>query len=165
MKDSIFLDICKNEYHALIEMLHEAINLCSEDLWNKETEDLPFWQLAYHSAYYLDFYLGEGPKKHVERFDIKENLNERMEKTLTKKQLKTYLKEVKAKCDGVLEKLSSKELEGKNSYFWTGPTLAHRMIYNIRHSQHHVGQLNLILRIHGINAAKWVITPKKRQIS
>ena len=68
--------------------------------------------------------------------------------------------EVKAKCVRVLEKLSSKELEGKNSYFWTGPTLAHRLIYNIRHAQHHIGQLNSILRQNGNDAATWVITPK-----
>ena len=161
MKDSIFLDICKNECHAIIEMLHKAVNLCSDDLWNKENEDFPFWQLAYHSAYYLDFYLGEGPKKHVERFDIKENLNERMDRFLTKEQLKTYLIEIKKRCSRILEKLTTEKLEGKNSYFWTGPTLAHRLIYNIRHSQHHIGQLNLILRQNGLDPAKWVIKPRK----
>jgi uncharacterized damage-inducible protein DinB len=160
MKDSLFLEICKNEYYALIEMLQKAINICSKELWDRKTEGIPFWQLAYHSVYYLDFYLGESPKKHEQRFDIKENLDERMKKILTKEQLKTYLIEVKEKCDRVLEGLSTKELEGKNSYFWTGPTLAHRLVYNIRHSQHHVGQLNLILRQNENKTVKWIITPK-----
>lgn len=161
MKDSIFLDICKNEYHALIEMLHKAINLCPEILWDQKSKGPPFWQLAYHTAYYLDFYLGESPKKHKERFDIKENLNERMKRVLTKKQLKSYLTATRMKCDSVLEELTTKKLEGKNSYFWTGPTLAHRLVYNIRHSQHHIGQLNSILRRNGNETVKWVITPKK----
>jgi hypothetical protein len=161
MKDSLFLDICKNEYYALIEMLHKSINLCSEELWDKRTETPPFWQLAYHAIYYLDFYLGDSPKNHEQRFDIKENLNERMENILTKKQLKDYLIEIKKKCSRVLDNLSTEKLEGKNSYYWTGPTLAHRLIYNIRHSQHHMGQLNLILRRNSNTAVKWVITPKK----
>ena len=162
MKDSLFLDICKNEYRALIEMLHKAINLCSEDLWEKEMENPPFWQLVYHTIYYLDFYLGDSPKKHEERYEIKENLNERLKRSLTKEQLKNYLVATKKKCNSVLEKLSVKELEGKNSYFWTGPTLAHRLIYNIRHTQHHIGQLNLLLRQNENDASKWLITPKKK---
>ena len=160
MKDSLFLDICKNEYYALIEMLYKAINLCSEELWDERTETPPFWQLAYHAIYYLDFYLGESPKKHEQRFDVKENLDERMERILTKKQLKDYLIAIKKKCNRVLESLSAEKLEGKNSYYWTGPTLAHRLIYNIRHTQHHIGQLNLKLRQNGDDAVKWVITPK-----
>lgn len=161
MKDSLFLDICRNEYHALIEMLQKAINLCPEDLWDQKSKGPPFWQLVYHTAYYLEFYLGKSPKKHKERFDIKENLNERMSSILTKNDLKSYLIEIKKKSNSVLEGLTSKELEGKNSYFWTGPTLAHRLVYNIRHAQHHIGQLNAILRRTGNDTVKWVITTKK----
>jgi hypothetical protein len=160
MKDSIFLDICKNEYHALIQMLHKAIDICADDLWDKEIGGPPFWQHVYHTIYYLDFYFGDSPKKHEQRFDIKEDLNERTKRILTKEQLIDYLIDVEKKCDGVLEGLSSKQLEGKNSYFWTGPTLAHRLIYNIRHSQHHIGHLNSILRRYGKDTSKWIITPK-----
>lgn len=142
----VFIEICQNEYHALIQMLQKEINLCSEELWNKEIDEPPFWQQAYHTIYYLDFYLGDNPKKRPERFPVKENLNEKMEEILSKQDLKNYLTEVKKTCDKVLENLTVEKLEGKNSYFWTGPTLAHRLIYNIRHSRHTIGSLSSIYK-------------------
>ncbi len=160
MKDSLFIEICRNEYHALIQMLQKEINLCSDDLWNKEIDEPPFWQQVYHTIYYLDFYLGDNSKKRPERFTVKENLNEKMEETLSKQELLKYLADIEKKCDIVLENMTTKKLEGKNSYFWTGPTLAHRLIYNIRHSQHHIGRLNSILRRHMGDASKWIITSK-----
>ena len=141
-------------------MLRKEITMCSEDLWNKEIDEPPFWQQAYHTIYYLDFYLGDNPKKPPERFEIKENLNEKMDIVLTKQELLDYLTEVEKKCDKVLKELTMEKLEGKNSYFWTGPTLAHRLIYNIRHSQHHIGRLNSILRRHMGDVSKWIITSK-----
>ena len=143
-------------------MLEQAINLCPDDLWTKENTETPlFWQLVYHSIYYLDFYLGTSPEKHEQRFAIKENLNERMEQTLSKEELLDYLKDTEKKCISLLESLTKKELEGKNDYYWTGPTLAHRLIYNIRHTQHHIGQLNIILRQNKNKTSKWVITSNK----
>ncbi|NHJ31795.1 MAG: DinB family protein [Asgard group archaeon] len=160
MKDSLFVKICKNEYHALIQMLQKEIKLCTEELWNKEIDEPPFWQQVYHTIYYLDFYLGDNPKKRPERFTVRENLNEKMDEILTKKELLDYLASVKEKCDQVLKELTMEKLEEKNSYFWTGPTLAHRLIYNIRHSQHHIGRLNSILRRHMGDVSKWIITSK-----
>ena len=160
MKDSLFIEICRNEYHALIQMLHREIDICSDDLWNKEIDEPPFWQQVYHTIYYLDFYLGDNPKIRPARFTVKENLKEKMEEAISKRDLKKYLTIVKKKCDQVLENLTADKLEGKNSYFWTGPTLAHRMIYNIRNPQDHIGRLNSILRRNVGDASKWVITAK-----
>ena len=160
MKDSLFLDICQKEYHALIEMIYNAIEKCPDELWNEKTNEPPFWQQVYHTVFYLDFYLGEDPDKHKERFDIKENLNEQMEKILSKKELKAYLIDTKKKCDDVIANATTEKLEGKNNYYWTGPTLAHKLIYNIRHSQHHIGKLVSLLKRHTNDTAKWVITAK-----
>ena len=109
-----FVEICHNEYHALIQMLRKEISLCLEELWNKEIDEPPFWQQAYHTVYYLDFYLGDNPKKQPDRFGIKENLNEKSEKVLTKQELLDYLADVKAKCDQVLDDMTMKKLEGED---------------------------------------------------
>jgi hypothetical protein len=60
----------------------------------------------------------------------------------------------------MLGSLTTEQLEGKNNFPWTGPTLAHRLIYNIRHAQHHVGWMNSILSRKTGTAAEWVITAK-----
>ena len=160
MKDSLFLDICKQNYLALIQMIEQAIDICSDSLWAEKTHQPQFWQEVYHTIYYLDFYLGTNPKKHQERFKCKENLKEKPEKTLSKAELLSYLEDVKEKSQEIFERLTTIEIEGKNSFWWTGATLGHRLIYNLRHSQHHMGKINLFLRTNGLEPSKWVIESK-----
>lgn len=162
MKKTLFLDICRENYLALIQMIEQAITLCPDKLWEDKTLQPQFWQEVYHTIYYLDFYFGTNWRKKPERFECKENLGEVPEIILTKVDLKSYLKEVREKCLLFLKNLTTAELEGKNSYFWTGSTLSHRLIYNIRHSQHHVGKLNQILSKNGIEPAKWVVKIDKK---
>jgi uncharacterized damage-inducible protein DinB len=157
MKTELFLEVCRVEYEAVIKMLEEAIKLCPDEIWNKTLDEPPFWQQVYHTLHYLDFYLGDNPKTFEKRFELKENLNERTDEILTKEQLSSYLTAIKKKTTKVLDEINEKKLEGKNSYFWTGPTIAHKLVYNIRHSQHHIGRLNSILRRCANDASKWVI--------
>ena len=161
MEDSLFIDICKQNYLALIKMVYQAIKLCPDELWSKETDKPQFWQEVYHTLYYLDFYLSENIKAHQPKFDFKENLAKKPTIVLSKKDVSTYLEEVKNKCQNFFNKLTAKEIEGKNSFGWTGSTVGHRIIYNLRHSQHHMGKINEILKRNGIEASKWVIDPEK----
>lgn len=161
MKKSLFLDICKQNYLALLKMVKQAIKLCPDDLWRRETDQPQFWQEVYHTLFYLDFYLSSKPKEHKARFDFKENLAEKPPIILTKEEISFYLKEVETKTIEIFSNLTSAELEGKNSFWWTGPTLAHRLIYNLRHSQHHMGKINEILKKNSKDAAKWIIDPEK----
>jgi hypothetical protein len=160
MKVSLFFDICKQNYLALIQMIEQAINLCPESLWSNQSYQPQFWQEIYHTIYYLDFYLGTNPKKHKEQFEIKENLSEIPETILTKTELVDYLKDVKKKTEDIFNKLKNAEIEGKNSFWWTGETLGHKLVYNLRHSQHHMGKINFILRTNDIEPSKWIIKPK-----
>ncbi len=161
VKKTLFLDICKQNYLALLKMVQQAIKLCPDDLWSRETNQPQFWQEVYHTLFYLDFYLSSKPKAHQSKFDFKENLAEKPSIILSKDDISTYLKDVETKTNEVFNSLTTSEIEGKNSFWWTGPTLGHRLIYNLRHSQHHMGKINEILKSNGIEASKWVINPEK----
>ena len=162
MNETLFLDICIENYLALMKMLERTINLCPDDLWIDSSLQPQFWQEVFHILYYLDFYFGTNWKKQPERFDVKENLGETPTIALSKEELLNYLEEMREKCTDVLSNLTNEQIQGKNSYFWTGPTLSHKLVYNIRHSQHHIGKINSILKAKGIEAAKWVIDPSKK---
>lgn len=162
MKKSLFIDICRENYLALMKMIEQTIKLCPDQLWADKSLQPQFWQEIYHTLYYLDFYFGTNWKKQPERFEVKENLGEVPKTILSKEELLSYLDEIREKCVNVLDNLTNEQIQGKNSYFWTGPTLSHKLVYNIRHSQHHVGKINNILSANGIEAAKWVIDPKKK---
>ena len=160
MQDSLFIDVCKMNYEAVFKMIHECIKLCPDELWNVRTEEPPFWQQAYHTIFFTDFYLSEtqesfkrpsfaGPKA--------PNLKEIVNEAPSRDQMLDYLNEVKDRCMSTLSSLSVEQLEGKNPFHWTGPTPAHRLVYNIRHSQHHVGWMNSMLARKTGKSANWVI--------
>jgi uncharacterized damage-inducible protein DinB len=161
MKDNLFKEIMYNEYNAIFQMTGELIAKCPDNLWDKETNEPPFWQQIYHTIFYLDFYLSDSPKKHIHRFSIKEDLKEKQTQTLSKKDLQSYLIDLTKKTNQLLNELSSKDFESKNSFYWTGPTMSHRLVYNIRHAQHHIGKLNSMLRRHENIAVSWIIDSRK----
>jgi hypothetical protein len=163
MKDSLFLDICKNDYRAVFQMLHKAIELCPDELWNQRTDEPPFWQQAYHTIHGTDFYLSDSPGSSRLATPVEDEVTDLKHISASapsRQEVLDYLEEVSKECDKTLEKLASAPLDGENKFPWTGPTLAHRMIYNIRHAQHHVGRLNSILARKTGKAAEWVITAK-----
>ena len=163
MKDSLFLDICRNDYGAVFQMVREAIELCPAELWDERTDEPPFWQQAYHTIMYVDFYLGESPQSFCRPSfagDEDGNLEFIPTRAPSPQQMKDYLEDVSQRCEITLNKLPPDQLEGENTFPWTGPTPAHRLIYNIRHAQHHVGWLNSTLARKTGKAAGWVITPQ-----
>jgi len=161
MKDSLFLDICRNDYRAVFQMTCRAIELCPEELWDQRTDEPAFWQQAYHTLWAVDFYLSDSPESSKKPSFVEgeaANLKHVPASAPSRKQIRDYLEQVSRKCETVLDKLTPDQLEGENTFPWTGPTLAHRLIYNIRHAQHHVGWLNSILSRKTGKAAEWVIT-------
>ena len=163
MRDSLFLDMCRNDYRAVFQMVRKAIELCPDSLWNERTDEPPFWQQAYHTIGAVYFYLTDSPEDSRTPAFVRgeaTNLKHIPATTPSRQQILEYLEQVSEKCDAVLSSLTVEQLEGKNNFPWTGPTLAHRLIYNIRHAQHHVGWLNSILSRKAGKAAEWVITAR-----
>lgn len=164
MEDQLFLDICRNDYGAVFEMVRKAVENCPEDLWDDRADEPPFWQQAYHTLFYTGFYLSDSPESSQAASFVEAeaaNLKHTPTTTPSRKQIQDYLEQVSERCEAFLGKLDSAALSGKNTFPWTGPTLAYRMIYNIRHAQHHVGWLNSILSRKGAQPAEWVITPRR----
>ena len=160
MNNSLFLDICRTNYRAVFEMLREAIEACPESLWYDRADEPAFWHQAYHTISSICFYLSDSPKSYKRppfAKDTTGDLSKTQTNALSRQQVKEYLEMVSEKCEALLNKLASMPLDGENTFPWTGPTLAHRLIYNIRHAQHHVGWMNSILRRKAEQAAKWVI--------
>jgi hypothetical protein len=44
------------QFGATIDMLENAIDMCTSELWHSDKE---FWYSAYHAIFYLDYYLSE----------------------------------------------------------------------------------------------------------
>jgi hypothetical protein len=160
VKDSLFLGVCRTGYLAVFQMMGKAMAMCPDEIWGERTDEPAFWQQAYHALMYTDFYLEALPRAYKKPDFAEEKANDlAFLPTVVppKEQMQSYLRQVSGKCGTVLDSLTSEQLEGANAFTWTGPTVAHRLVYNIRHAQHHVGRLNSLLARRTGKSAEWVI--------
>ncbi len=148
------------QFGAAIDMLENAINACPETLWFDRSRQPEFWYLAFHTLFWLDFYLSESAEKFtpLPPFTLTELDPAGIfpERPYSKKELQTYLEHGRQKCRRALETFTAE----KASQRWVYETLDLRVgelyLYNMRHVQHHAAQLNLILREVTNSAPGWV---------
>jgi hypothetical protein len=161
MDNSLFLTVCRDNYRAVFSMLRETLNLCPDELWDdRSLGEPPFWQQLYHSLWWLDFYISQSPSSfHFPAIagEKDHQMGDEAGPAPACQQMADYLETVSQRCADALAGLSDAYLDGENTFPWTGATLAHRLVYNLRHAQHHVGGLNALLARTCGKSARWVI--------
>ena len=162
MSHTTLLDACRLQYRAVFMMLREAIANCPDEVWDLRENEPPFWQQAYHTLWAIDFYLSESP----EAFTADPSFEERADEldhvpctTASREQLLAYAEKVERKCTDLLNSHAEATFDRRNLFYWTGPTVGHHLVYNLRHAQHHIGWMNSILTRHGAKSAEWVCSP------
>lgn len=134
----------KIQYHAGLDMLKLAIEGCPEPLWTAGSDDRPFWRIAFHALFYTHWYL-EVDHKDLVRWELDEDGMARLwekppsGKIYSKEQLLAYWQICKAKVDGAVDAM---HLSSSASGFpWYPISKMEHQLVNLRHLQHHVGQL------------------------
>lgn len=169
---SLFTDALRGQYGAVFSTLRAAIECCPDDLWADESDGGPaVWRIAFHTLYSLGLYFADGradfrPPSFHERWHevLGSKLPhppynfERPSTVLTKRQLLGYLEELRDQCEQVLAGLTAERLAEESPFEWQRFTVAELMVYNIRHAQHHVGQVHLLLRRRGGIESQWIGT-------
>ncbi|TGD57992.1 DinB family protein [Flavobacterium humi] len=150
------------QFGATIDMLENAIRLCPESVWDSE---LKYWYSAYHTIFYLDYYLSYDPENFrppapytLSEFDPDGAYPDRV---YSQEELLEYLEFAREKCFTLITTLT----EEKAKYRFVNPyrdySIFEMLLYNMRHVQHHVAQLNLLLRQDIDDAPKWVSQTQK----
>jgi hypothetical protein len=148
------------QFGASIDMLENAINLCPLNVWNQNKEFADFWYLAYHTLFWLDFYLTKSPEDFTpfQNFGNTELDPEGIlpAKVFSKAELLAYVKHCRSKCKTTIENLSEQSVNENYKFGSINFTFFELILYNMRHVQHHTAQLNLILRQQIDSAPGWV---------
>jgi uncharacterized damage-inducible protein DinB len=154
MDHSLFIEIHLDQFNAVFDMLSEAVASCPLDLWDDRRFGPPIWQLAYHALDSLEFYMGDTPDSYrVATFGLPDSdLANKPGKAPSQQEFTQYLHTVRANCSAFIRQMTPDEWNQPNAFPWTGRTTAHRLTYNLRHLQHHMGAINLILA--NTNSAK-----------
>jgi len=57
--NALWKNIVWRQFGAAIDTLENAILACPDDLWADRSKRHEFWYMAYHTLFWLDFYLSE----------------------------------------------------------------------------------------------------------
>ncbi len=142
-------------------MLKRAIESCPTSLWERPSDGMGYWYLAYHTLFFIDHDLHaaeaafESPWFDRFEYELKE-LPPPYEDPYSKEDLLAYLDQCLAKARRVLWSLS----RGESLDLRGGRRVDLRplevMLYELRHVQHHAAQMNALLRREGVEPPRWV---------
>lgn len=155
--DTSIKQVLRQQFGAAIAMLENAINACPDHLWDTETQ---FWYRSYHTLFYLDYYSSTDPDHFappspftLSEFDSSGKLPDRV---YTKVELINYLQFGKQKCEDLIHNLTPELAKQRFINVARNYSILEIIVYNMRHVQHHVGQLHLLLRQGGVESPGWV---------
>lgn len=146
-----------NQFGASIDMLANVIAQAPDEYLH---ENKRFYYIAFHSAIFLDYYLTLPPHdfKPILAFGQtkvsdrpKESIDDLIpDKIYSKTELLNYIKQSRKKCKALLdsltdEKMNERFVEGDGPDDMNYPVVE-ILLYNMRHTQHHTAQLNMLLR-------------------
>lgn len=153
------ITIFRGQFQAGLAMLNECIVKCPEESWDGRIAKYPFWHVAYHLLCFVDCYLS--PNEHAfkpGRFHprgLQELQDEYPSRRFERAELLEYLAECRKKLDASLAAESRESLEGPSGFSWLPFSRGETHLYNIRHLQHHTGQLSAFLRRQSVDT-RWV---------
>jgi len=147
------------QFGAAIDMLADAIGACPEGAWQAPGHPA-FWHVAYHTVFYLDLYLSDG----LDGFEVPtpfaaelRSLDAQAEAPYGREDVLRYLQASRAKCRAVIQGMTEQWARQSSGFDWLPMNRAELLLYNMRHVQHHAGQLAMRIRqLTGEAPPRWV---------
>jgi hypothetical protein len=160
INDDPFRDAIGRQLGAAIDMLDNAMAACPDPLWDDGSGQHAFWYLAFHTLFWLDLYLtgsveGFAPPAPftLEELDPAGVIPAR---PYTVEELRGYLAHGRGRMRAAIGGLTDETAGRRCRFGWGEAGYLELLMYNLRHVQHHVGQLNLMLRRKAGGAPRWV---------
>ena len=157
--------IIKSQYGASLGMLDAAVSKCGDTLWLDADYEHPFWRVAYHALFFTDLYLSaslEAFTPWAHHVNELESLGPMIHKDgkmpidgppYTRDEVCAYGELVLQKVGGAVDDLDP---DSESGFFWLPFSKLELQIYNIRHTQHHAGQLIERIRQYQHEPVDWV---------
>ena len=162
--DATWRAVVWQQFGAAVDMLENAVAACPDELWGDRSRQPEFWYVAYHTLFFLDFYLSESEDGFAPPAPF--TLGEldpsgvMPERVYTKEELMAYLEHGRRKLRVVVDVLTEETAREPRAFGHHRMPLLEMLLYNLRHVQHHAAQLNLILRQTTDSAPRWVAKAK-----
>lgn len=150
-------ELISNQFQAALRTLDFCIQSCPEAAWDAPIANLAFCQVAFHTVFFADFYLGADEdefrqqpfhRKNPQFFRDYEELEYRKQVLLYDRvAVKAYLDHCRTKAAAVLAAETAATLGAPCGFPRRDFSRAELYVYTTRHIQHHSAQLALRLRL------------------
>jgi hypothetical protein len=152
-----------SQYKAALKMLVDVIVKCPDSLWANGQHKNAYWRIVYHSLFYTALYLADGPAefrpwhKHRPNYNClgtvtHDNLPIVIKESYLKPDMIDYANNIILNLDDAVSDVNYSERTG---FDWIPMNRLQLHLYNIRHIQHHTGQLTERLHQAGIKGITW----------
>ena len=155
----------ESQYLASLEMLAAAIRAADDAIWNDGAFDKCYWHIVYHTQFFTDLYLSDSEEsfqpwaKHRDEYQFIDNLpwpphnKPKIGAPYTTEELLEYHKLL---VGSLGSRIARVDLSTASGFGWLAFDKCELQFYNIRHIQHHAGQLSERLRAAGGLEIDWV---------
>ena len=160
-------EVLGKQYRASLEMLLQAIVKCPESLWLAPGYPNKFWHIAYHALFFTDLYLQASDAefhpwaKHRPDYQFLGAVpwppydRPKIEVPYSKAEILEYHEVCRGEID---DRVRSMNLASPSGFSWLPFSRLELHLYNLRHLQHHAGQLADRLRTAENIGVAWVGT-------
>lgn len=136
-------------------MLEAAVRACPDDAWDSAEQVNRFWHVAYHALFYVHLYLFPTVAEHRPWSGHRagaEDLGRTVER-YTRASILEFL----TFCRGhARRQIAALDLAAESGFSWLSFGPVERLAYNLRHLQHHTGQLSERIRQATGTGVPWV---------
>jgi hypothetical protein len=141
--------VLSSQFEAALCMLKQCVETCQPKHWEGKIANGTFRQIAYHTIFFVDFYLSPGE----DAFELRD-LNDRggderkpvLSAGLSREEMLDYITICRQKAIETLQAETRESLEGPSGFSHYPISRGELHLINIRHIQHHTGQLSAYLR-------------------
>jgi hypothetical protein len=137
------------QFEASLSMMRQCLEACRPEHWEGKVAHGPFRWVAYHTLFFTDFYLSRGEDA-FERCEWVlrggDELGPGPAPGLSTGDTLQYLLFCREKAVNVIGTETRESLEGPSGFTWRKFSRGELHLYNLRHIQHHTGQLSACLR-------------------
>ncbi len=137
------------QFEAALAMLSHCVDECPAQHWEKRIANNTFRQVAYHALFFTDYYLSPDEESFQLRDLHQRGGDERLPQVsagLSQAETISYAALCRQKAGDVLASETQATLAGRSGFSARQISRVELHLYNIRHLQHHVGQLSAYLR-------------------
>jgi hypothetical protein len=163
-----FKELVSHQFEAALCTLSICIDKCPDAAWNAPVANYKFCQVAFHTVFYADYYLGtndpsfrEQPfhREHADFFrDYEEFIDRPPVLLYDRPTMQEYVEHCRQKAAKSLPAETPASLAAPCGFPRKSFSRAELHVYSIRHIQHHAAQLSLRLRLDHKIDIPWVRT-------